>query len=165
VYVVSLGQVREAALRPLKCTDKSKWEYLYPAHGSLYVLPHENNITHEHAILDQDFPCSLRISINCKHIAPRVFDCHKGKQYPPGAVYVGREVIRGGKLIAEASPFGNELPDGHNGPEDYRRYAVQRMQNDEEWRLLVEGLRGKNLKCWCKTGEGHCGVLLELANA
>jgi hypothetical protein len=68
VWVISLGQIRQLALRPKGSKDRSEYEYLYPAHGSLYVLPSSFNRTHEHAVLDRDFPCSLRISINCKHI-------------------------------------------------------------------------------------------------
>ena len=70
VWVVNLGEVRTIGIRPVGSKDKSQYEYLRPKHGSLYILPSEYNNTHEHAVLDDEFPCGLRISINCKHIPP-----------------------------------------------------------------------------------------------
>src|SRR5579863_2811830 len=75
VWVLSLGQVRELTIRPVGCDDKSQYVTLIPEHGSLYVLPHEYNTTHEHAILDSRYRCGLRISINCKHIHVPDPDC------------------------------------------------------------------------------------------
>lgn len=68
VWALSLGQVREAVFYPIGCKDKSQYEYIYPPHGSLYVIPHEYNNTHHHAVFDQKFPCALRVCINVKHI-------------------------------------------------------------------------------------------------
>ncbi len=51
-----------------KCKDRKNWTLLQPAHGSLITLPHEWNKTHEHAVLDDEEPKGLRISINTKHI-------------------------------------------------------------------------------------------------
>ena len=61
VHVISLGDVRTLTVRPVGCKDKNQYEHLDPAHGSLYVLPHEYNTTHEHAVLDSKVPCGLRI--------------------------------------------------------------------------------------------------------
>lgn len=72
VWVLSLGAVHPVAIRPEGCKDKSQWEIIHPAHGSLYILPSEYNLTHEHAVLEgTDYSYSgLRIAINTKHIPP-----------------------------------------------------------------------------------------------
>src|SRR5271156_1756191 len=188
VWVVSLGQIRELALRPAGCKDKSQWEYLYPAHGSLYVLPSSFNMTHEHAILDQEYPASLRISINCKHIEAEyieaqlaklagkkpesekkkliiatngvqsIYCCRKNREYPADAVYVGRKY--GDHL---ATPFGNHKR--LNG--DAWKAEVAELMKSPEFAAQVESLRGKDLMCWCLPHEAkhcHAKVWLELAN-
>lgn len=123
VFVVSLGQVRPLAIGPVDRVvengqekflwphDESRFEFVYPAHGSLYILPSWFNVNpggRTHGIPDQDFKCSLRISINCKRIpveppppekpkkskkpfirkpgTPRIYDQHEGKQHPADAV-------------------------------------------------------------------------------
>jgi hypothetical protein len=72
VWVLSLGAVHPVAVRPKGVKDKSQWEIIHPAHGSLYILPSEYNLTHEHAVLEgTDYSYSgLRIAINTKHIPP-----------------------------------------------------------------------------------------------
>jgi len=76
VWVLSLGAVHPVAIRPKGCKDKSQWEIIHPAHGSLYVLPSSYNLTHEHAVLDgTDYSYGgLRIAINTKHIPVPVPD-------------------------------------------------------------------------------------------
>jgi hypothetical protein len=188
VWVISLGQVRELALRPAGNKDKSTWEYLYPAHGSLYVLPSDFNKTHEHAILDQDFPCSLRISINCKHVEAdyveaqlaklagkkpepakkklvvatngmqSIYCCRKNCEYPPDAVYVGRKY--GDR---PNTPFGNHK----RLTGDAWLAEVAEKMKSPEFRAQVEALRGKDLLCWCEPREAercHARAWLELAN-
>lgn len=188
VWVISLGQVRQLVLRPKGCKDRDQWEYLYPAHGSLYLLPHSYNDTHEHAILDRDYPCSLRISINCKHIDANyialqaaklatkkpepakknlviatngkqsIYCCRKHCLYPADAVYVG---CKWGDF--PDTPFGNY--DGLNG-DAWKVEVAQRMATPGFPELLEKTLRGKDLLCWCKPGEDcHAKVWLELANA
>jgi len=189
VWVISLGQVRELALRPEGCKDKPQWEFLYPAHGSLYVLPSEFNTTHEHAILDQKYPASLRISINTKHIDAKyieaellklagkesgpakkkliiatngvqsIYCCRKNCEYPADAVYVGRKY--GDRPV---TPFGNHKR--LNG--DAWKAEVARLMASQEFRAQVEALRGKDLLCWCEPHEAeHCHAVawLTLANA
>ena len=80
------------------------------------------------------------------------------------AVYVGREVRdrRTGKVSWPATPFGNyQKLQG----DAFRAYAADKMKN-QEFRKLVESLRGKHLLCWCKSGEPNCHarIWLELAN-
>jgi len=187
VWVVSLGQVRELALRPKDCNDKSQWEYLYPEHGSLYVLPHEYNITHEHAVLDQEYRASLRICLNCKHLEaeyieaelakiagrkpkppakpfvrepgpPRIYNIKSG-EFPKDGVYVGRAYG-----AWPSTPFGNHKR--LNG--DAWKAEVARLMASPEFAAQVESLRGKDLLCWCGPKEmDHCHARawLELANA
>jgi hypothetical protein len=133
---LSLGEVRAVTIRPVGCTDACKYETIYPAHGSLYILPSDYNTTHEHAILDSKTPCGVRVGINCKHVeppgaatdraVPRIYDCHAGKKYPADAIYVGREVRdrRTGEISWPATPFGNYKK--LNG-DAFRAYAADKM--------------------------------------
>lgn len=72
VWVLSLGAVHPVAVRPKGVKDKSQWEIIHPAHGSLYILPSEYNRTHEHAVLEGNDHSygGLRLAINTKHIPP-----------------------------------------------------------------------------------------------
>ena len=89
VYLLSLGAMHPISIRSgytvpgvgrkhPKFTPDRKDDYvIYPAHGSLYVLPDSFNRPgsgdeHQHAVLestDSSFD-GLRISVNCKHIPP-----------------------------------------------------------------------------------------------
>jgi hypothetical protein len=181
VWVVSLGDVRTLTTRPTGSKDKSTWEELRPAHGSLYVLPHEYNRTHEHAVRDSKDFCGLRISINCKHIddeyvaahakkpkvtvpverppfvrelgPPRIYCQRKDFDYPADAVNVDRHTI-----------FGNHKK--LNGDEWLAEVAS--LMKSPEFAAKVEALRGKDLLCWCRPSEEsqcHARAWLELANA
>jgi len=70
VWVLSLGAVHPVAVRPKGCKDRSQWEIIHPAHGSLYILPSSYNLTHEHAVLyGNDYSYGgIRLAINTKHI-------------------------------------------------------------------------------------------------
>lgn len=85
---------------------------------------------------------------------------------PNGAVYVGRPTIWGNPFV----PMFNSL--------EYRRLEVERyrvwLSMDPSFRPfisrpspdMVQGLRGKDLACWCPLDQPcHADVLLELANA
>jgi alkylated DNA repair dioxygenase AlkB len=181
VWVVSLGAVRAVTLRPIGCTDRRQHETIYPAHGSLYILPSAYNTTHTHEVPSSKTPCGIRVGINCKSVAaplqnslfdlsaetagPKIYDCHAGKKYPADAVYVGREVrdSRTGKVSWPATPFGNyQKLQG----DAFRAYARDKMK-DPEFRKQVESLRGKHLLCWCRPHEEencHARIWLELAN-
>jgi len=67
VWVLSLGTVRPIGIRVLGDENERRWERLYPRHGSLYVLPHSYNTTHEHAVLANKNARGLRIGVNCGH--------------------------------------------------------------------------------------------------
>ncbi len=188
VWVVSLGEVRTVGIRPVGSKDKSKYEYLRPKHGSLYILPSGYNNTHEHAVLDDEFPCGLRISINCKHIPPQtpppsvgkpakkksrdkgslskpvngngphIYCQRAGYSYPAGAVNVDRK-----------TPFGNHNRHDlstESGRADWAAEVAGKMKSPE-FRAQVEALRGKDLLCWCEPREAercHARAWLELAN-
>lgn len=119
VWVLSLGEVRAVTIRPVGCTDARKYETIYPAHGSLYILPSGYNTTHEHAILDSKTPCGVRVGINCKHVeppgaatdraVPRIYDCHAGKKYPAGHGHSCRqeETDRTGGEVEEQDNAGH----------------------------------------------------------
>jgi hypothetical protein len=179
VYVVNLGEVRTIGIRPAGCKYKSQYEYLRPKHGSLYVLPSEYNLTHEHAVLPDNYPCGMRISINCKHIPPQttppsdkpaknykpingdgpyIYCQRAGYSYPAEAVNVDRKTI-----------FGN-----HNhhtlsteaGRADWAAEVAEKMKSPE-FAAQVEALRGKDLLCWCTPKEAdycHARAWLTIAN-
>ena len=77
VWVLSLGAVHPVAVRPKGVKDKSQWEIIHPAHGSLYILPSEYNRTHEHAVLEGNDHSygGLRLAINTKHIRAHFACC------------------------------------------------------------------------------------------
>jgi alkylated DNA repair dioxygenase AlkB len=172
----------------VKCpltNDQEQWILLQPTHGSLIILPDDLNWTHEHCVLEDESPKSLRISINTKSLPiddsledfikrmerptshkPAVYDCHAGCKYPPDAVYVGREVRdrRTGTVSWLATPFGNYKKLTGDA---FRAHAADKMK-DAEFRKQVESLRGKDLLCWCRPHEienCHARIWLELANA
>lgn len=181
VWVISLGAVRAVRLRPIGCTDESEYETIYPAHGSLYILPSLYNTTHEHEVPSRKTPCGVRVGINCKHVeapfalsaddSPKIYDCHAGKKYPAGSVYVGREVRdrQTGKVSWPATPFGNHNRRKTDTPEGKAAWLadVAEKMKDPEFRKQVDSLRGKDLLCWCRVGEPNCHarIWLELANA
>jgi alkylated DNA repair dioxygenase AlkB len=190
VFVVSLGEIRTITLRPLGCKDESKYEEVYPAHGSLYILPSIYNTTHEHAVLNSGPPCGLRISINCKHIplqtpppsgkkpakkkpqdkdsfykpvngdGPYIYCQRVGYTYPADAVNVDRKTIFGNFSGTPEERFPYGSP-------EYAAYVADKMKSTE-FASQVEELRGKNLLCWCEPHEAdhcHARAWLEIANA
>jgi uncharacterized Zn-finger protein len=192
VWVVSLGAVRAVTLRPIGCTDRRKYETIYPAHGSLYILPSMYNTTHEHEVSRSKTPCRIRVGINCKSIpappldspfvlsaettGPRIYDCHAGCKYPADAVYVGCRVMsrNDGSVIREGTVYGNDHNPmvGHKSPiaenaGDFRKYAKQKMQDPEFRKQAIAELRNRDLLCWCKPDNPNCHakVWLELVNA
>ena len=76
----------------------------------------------------------------------------------PFDVYVGRPSI-----------YGNPFVIGPNGTreeviEQYRNYALKRLQHDPEFTTAIHALRVKVLGCWCAPKPCHGDVLLEIAN-
>src|SRR5262249_31159566 len=105
-----------------------------------------------------------------------VWQCGAGKNYPSDAVYVGCRVLRSGKLIRGGHIFGNGSNPlvSHKGAihdeNEFRAYAVAKLQTDPAFREEAERLRGKDLLCWCvQSGPKrakfcHARVWLELIN-
>lgn len=93
---------------------------------------------------------------------PRTFDCHAGKKWPEGSVYVGRETTRGGANWP-STPYGNHKKlHGQDWIDE-----TNRLMSDPEFAAKMrEDLRGKHLLCWCEPGNPRCHALrwLELAN-
>jgi len=145
------------------CQDKSKWIFFQPVHGSLIEIPHEYNATHEHAVLDDKEPKSLRISFNTKHIPPE--DIADGNGYIPKElrqqsaakvegktevvhcmrdaydVYIGR---KNGKAGLPESRFANRSKG------DYEAYIQVKLRTEPSFAGEVLKLHGKRLGCWCK---------------
>lgn len=176
VLIVSVGAVRPFHLR-LRKDHKQKWEQ-DAGHGSLIVLPSSFNDTHEHAILEEKYPCGVRISVNTKClIKPKVFSLKDGRgHYPHWAVYVGCRYEVNGKLVREGSPYGNGSNPlaGHAGAikteAAFRKYVAERMSDPAFCVQALADLRGKHLLCWCRQSGPeraefcHARVWLEAVN-
>jgi alkylated DNA repair dioxygenase AlkB len=67
VWVLSLGEMRLIGIRKLGDEDEANWECFFPRHGSLYVLPHSFNTTHEHIVFPRKHAQGLRLGVNCGH--------------------------------------------------------------------------------------------------
>src|SRR3989338_10387795 len=116
--------------------------------------------------------------INCKveNLRPRFHDLQKWIEADPvNHVYIGRPgvVFVDGKRFPPPSHtssklFGNPFKINKNGSRakvisDYRRYALERMKSDQEYRSAVLALKGKILGCWCAPLACHGDVLKEIA--
>ena len=61
-------------------------------------------------------------------------------------------------------PFGNYVEEGQNRyerVEAFRRSFYRQVEEDEAFRLAVEGLRGKRLGCFCMPLRCHGMVIVE----
>ena len=77
------------------------------------------------------------------------------KRKEPYDVYIGRPSI-----------FGNPLKIGVDGNREevvrkYKDYFYGRLENDEEFKTKVLGLKGKTLGCYCKPLPCHGDVIVE----
>lgn len=77
---------------------------------------------------------------------------------PEGSAYIGRPTI-----------YGNPFHIGRDGDRTavinlYRQYFMNRMRNDEVFRLAVHGLKGRVLVCHCKPMDCHGDVIAEYLN-
>lgn len=109
----------------------------------------------------------------------------KGWRKPEAAVVVSRPTIfgnpfrasqRGGKWVVvddndvEYEPWTNThlgavLKSVDLFDDDLTYWFGGRITHDPELRAAIEGLRGKDLACWCPLDQPcHADVLLELAN-
>jgi alkylated DNA repair dioxygenase AlkB len=179
VFIVSVGAERTFGVRE-KGKPGTTFKFL-AEEGSLITLPTEYNDTHEHAVLVDTTPKGIRYAFNCKcideiYLAPRVWDCHAGKNYPKDAIYVGCRVRNmKGDVIREGTIFGNATNPlvSHYGwlrtEKDFRTYAIKKLE-DSAFRQQAEQLRGKHLLCWCvqdgpKRAEFcHARIWLDLIN-
>lgn len=85
---------------------------------------------------------------------PRVVRCRKGKPLLRNTVYIGRP-----------TQFGNPFHIGPDGTREevvdkYRTYFEERLK-EPVFRATLEGLRGKNLACWCAPAACHGDVILD----
>jgi alkylated DNA repair dioxygenase AlkB len=118
---------------------------------------------------------------------PKVWCCKAGNTYPENAVYVGCKTAKA-RGNREGSVFGNAIDpfkvrskknpwaagQGIDDPKEkekaFREYAEKKMKEDAGFREQAEGLRGKDLLCWCeqdgpnKEPFCHARVWLKLAN-
>jgi hypothetical protein len=68
VFVFSVGTPGHIiGIRKLGDTNKDNEEHFYASHGSLYILPHSYNTTHEHAVLRDSLCPGMQIGFDCRH--------------------------------------------------------------------------------------------------
>ncbi len=81
----------------------------------------------------------------------------KGWKMPPNTVYVGRPTRWGNPFAFDKSSV--------LGVVDFKDILEKYRNHIENVTDSFEGLRGKDLACWCKEGAPcHADILLELAN-
>src|SRR3954464_124776 len=91
-------------------------------------------------------------------------------EVPPGAVYIGRPMYRGGYRIPGSKWRNPFLPDKDDKKRDGTREEVVakfRAWLCEDPQRVAEAkaeLRGRDLVCWCAPEACHGDVLLEMAN-
>lgn len=116
------------------------------------------------------------INVKVENLRPRYNNLQQWLEADPTKhVYIGRPgvVFIDGKRfpppsLTSSKLFGNPFKIGTNGSREkviseYRRYALERMNFDDEYRRGVFGLKGKTLGCWCAPLGCHGDVLKEIA--
>ena len=86
----------------------------------------------------------------------------KGWRMPEGAIYVGRPTIYGNPYRVGEMWLGQPM----TARETAQRFAqLLALGLSPEFAQRVEGLRKRDLACWCPLDQPcHADVLLELAN-
>jgi alkylated DNA repair dioxygenase AlkB len=188
VYGSGSGKTRNFSVLQMKgSTGVAAWG-VPTNHGDLIETDIGFHDNYFHTVLPDKAFCLPRISLTFRNVdlsangkwfwqgvKPQVWDCHKGKIYPPDAVYVGCKKQMYGKLIRPGSIFGNATNPlvSHHGwlktEAEFRAYAIKKMLNPT-FAAQVAALKGKDLLCWCvQTGPKrakfcHARVWFELAN-
>jgi Domain of unknown function (DUF4326) len=170
VYIVSMGETRTFGIRRVceghricdKCNaschadSKTKvkarkdcktcestpkqWTSLQPEHGSIIVLPHDYNVTHEHAVLGKQdeggdkTPKGLRISISTKNIREE------------DIAYVERENRNGQPNPLSADKIHKGIAPGANKP---RVHSIKRKHSQD---ASYVGCAGSWKGCKCHVG-------------
>jgi hypothetical protein len=173
VWVLSLGAVHPVAIRPKGCKDKSQWEIIHPKHGSLYVLPSEYNLTHEHAVLEgTDYSYSgLRIAINTKHIplvspvaqfAMEAQEANAGnpKRGPKKPSPVSCRPPEGGFLVPSSGPWRNS---GIGSPTECWTFKTSGSPRDAVDSSLSDILETSDVPSKYNLSPKACGGILQRA--
>lgn len=118
------------------------------------------------------------INVKVEHLRPRYQNLQQWIDADPeNHVYIGRPgvVFVDGKrfpppTLASSKLFGNPFKIANESSRQkvissYRRYAMERIEVDAEFRRAVFGLRGRTLGCWCKPLGCHGDVLKEIAES
>ena len=110
--------------------------------------------------------------VNCKvqYIRPLGYDNLKEWIEDPNNIYIGRAgvvFIDKKRFPPTASRFANPFKIGADGTRDevlekYRAYITQRLNQSQELRDELIGMKDKNLGCWCHPEPCHGNVLMEL---
>lgn len=124
-----------------------QWTSLQPEHGSIIVLPHDYNVTHEHAVLGkQDVggdktAKGLRISINTKNIREE------------DIAYVERENRNGKPIPLSADNIHKGIAPGANKP---RVYSIKRKHPQD---AVYIGCAGSWKGCKCHAANIKSGSM------
>lgn len=111
--------------------------------------------------------------VNCKvkYIRPKYNNLKEWIE-DENNVYIGRAgvvFIDKQRFPKYASPFCNPFRIRKDGSRDeviqqYKKYIVERIENEPEFKAMLLLLRGKNLGCWCSPEICHGDILLEIIN-
>lgn len=72
--------------------------------------------------------------------------------------------------IGRPSVFGNPFVIGKDGDREqviskYREWFYQKLKDDVQFLIAVNGLKGKRLICWCSPQRCHGDVIAEFLNS
>lgn len=87
-------------------------------------------------------------------------------------IYIGRAgivFIENERFPKISSNFCNPYKVGKDGTrieviEKYKKYIIDKLNNDDVLKNMLIEMKGKNLGCWCHPEQCHGDVLLELIN-
>jgi hypothetical protein len=109
--------------------------------------------------------------VNCKvkYIRPK-YDNLKEWMNDDNNIYIARGgivFIDGKRFPPRSSNFANPYKIGKDGTREeviikYKKYIINRLDNEPSLRNELISLKGKNLGCWCVPELCHGDVLLEL---
>jgi hypothetical protein len=109
--------------------------------------------------------------VNCKvkNIRPKYNDLKEWMK-DENNIYIGRAgvvFIENERFPKESSIFANPYKVGKDGTRDevikkYKKYIIEKIENDKTLRNELLALKGKNLGCWCFPELCHGNVLLQL---
>lgn len=111
--------------------------------------------------------------VNCKvqYIRPQYKNLEEWME-DKNNIYIGRKgviFINNKRFPEQSSNFANPFKIGKDGSRDeviekYKKYIMERLENDKSLVKELLSMKNKNLGCWCHPDKCHGDVLLEIIN-